>query len=80
MVILCLVTGACIMKLFIAVINSAAKKASVFVTASQMWLTIPKGLVYYAMEFITAVKSFIIQATGLTRLGLEDMILKTRYQ
>jgi len=50
------------MKLFTAFINSAAKKASVFVTASQMWLTIPKGLVYYAMEFITAVKSFIIQA------------------
>ncbi len=48
--------GACIITIFTAVINSVSKKVSVFVKASQKWLTITKALGYYTTEIITAVK------------------------
>ncbi len=46
------------------VINSVTKKASVFVKASQKWLTVTKAVGYYTKKIITAVKRFLIQAPG----------------
>jgi hypothetical protein len=47
-----------------AIINSVTWNASVFVKAGRKWLTIAKALAYYTAELITAVKSFMVQATG----------------
>ncbi len=54
---------ACIIKLSTAEINSVTKNASVFVNVSKKWLTITEALA----EFITAQKSFIIEAPGVSR-------------
>ncbi len=55
-------SGSYIIKLFMAVINSTTKKASVFVKAIRKRLT--NTLAYYTTQFITAMKSFLIQAPG----------------
>ncbi len=59
-----LTPGVCIIKLIMAVINSATQKASVFVKASKKLLTISKALAYYTMELIMAIKSFMMHAPG----------------
>ncbi len=48
-----------------AIINSVTWKANVFVKASKMWLTMTKELAYCTAEFITVVKSFMIQGPDL---------------
>jgi hypothetical protein len=56
------IDGTCIIKLFTAVINSIMEKGSVFVNSSKKWLIIRKKLASYTIEFITAVKGFMIQS------------------
>jgi hypothetical protein len=53
---------ACVIKLFVTLINSVTQKAGVFVKASKKRTTITKALAFYRREFITTVKSFMIQA------------------
>ncbi len=60
----CPTSGACIIKLITAVINSVTQKAGVFVKPSKKWLTKAKALAYCTTELITAAKSFMIQAPG----------------
>jgi hypothetical protein len=59
-----LTLGACIIKLITAVINSVTWKASVFVKASKKRLTIANTLTYFTTVLITAVKSFMMHASG----------------
>jgi len=54
-------TWACIIKLFTAVFNSVMLKASVIKVNKKLW-TITNTLAWYITEFITVVKSFMIQA------------------
>ncbi len=58
--------GACIIKLFTAVINALMYKAMVFVfiKAIKKLMTITKTLAQYITDFLMAVKSFMIQAQG----------------
>ncbi len=53
---------ACVIKLFVTVINSVTQKAGVFVKDRKKRTTITKALAFYTREFITTVKSFMIQA------------------
>ncbi len=45
--------------------NSVTKKASVFVKASQKWLTLTKALGYYTTEFLTAILIPSLNTLGL---------------
>jgi hypothetical protein len=56
------VQGPVLQNFFTAVINSVTSKASVFVKVNKIFLTISKTLTQYIMEFITALKSFMVQA------------------
>jgi hypothetical protein len=54
--------GACIIKHFMAVINSIMYKASVFVIVNNFKFALTNTLAFNIIELITAVKGFMIQA------------------
>jgi hypothetical protein len=54
----------------LSVRNSVAEKASVFVIVSHFLLTETNALAYYPTELITAVISFMIDAPGVSLLGV----------
>jgi hypothetical protein len=56
--------GACIIKLFTAVINSVVQYASAFAIVSHILLALTNALAFYVTELIMVVISFMIQAPG----------------
>jgi hypothetical protein len=63
-------SGACIIKLFTAVINYVMYLVHVFVIVNNSLFTLTNTLAFYIMELITDVKSFMIQAPGVCTIKL----------
>ncbi len=57
--------GACIIKLFMAIINPVVQKVSAFSIVSHFFLALTNALAFYVTELIMAVISFMILASGL---------------
>ncbi len=56
--------GACIIKLFTAVINFVVQYASAFAIVSHFLMALTNALAFYVTELIKAEISFMIQAPG----------------